>query len=550
MTTLKSRSKRFNQIISILSKYKLADWFQTSTSEAIRTRLKGADGEDLIGLSQKVRLRMALTELGTTFIKLGQVLSTRPDLIGPEVAEELSKLQADVPADSFEDIQKTIQEDYGRPLEAVFETFEKIPVASASIGQVHFATLNGKAVVVKVQHRGIDEVVAKDLDILATLAAIAEGASEEIRQYEPREFASAFRRSLLAEMNFVNEMRHLRRFRDNFSDNAFCYFPEVFPELTTRRVCPQERLTGFSVADAEKLEKSETDRKAFVLHLAGAYMDMIFRDGIYHADPHPGNIFVQEGSVVGFLDFGAVGRVGQEMQDNFEGLMIALFDQDPNDLTDEIVRIGTVPDNLDRSKLRRDISELVATYLGVPIKEIDLSALSYTLFETVRKHRIAFPPNISMLVKVLGQIDGTCRLVDGDFQFMDVLGSYYGKIIEKRLSKEALLKRARKSVRYWMRLIDLLPRQLVLALEAVEKKSFHLKMQHKGLDQITNRIVYALLSVALIFSGTEMLGARITPMVWNASLPGVAAYGGGLFLAARVLRAVTASGGLKSSNRN
>jgi ubiquinone biosynthesis protein len=538
-------SKRFNEIIKILSKYKLADWVKDSAPQHLKDKFKTAGGDDILPYTHEERIRMAITELGTTFIKFGQVLSTRADLVGPELAEELSMLQANTPADPPEVARATVEAELGKPVEEIYAEFEPEAMASASIGQVHAARLkDGTEVVVKVQHAGIEETITTDLDIFDVLAAIAERASEELRRYRPRTLVAEFRKQLLSELNFNREKTNAQRFIHNFEYDDTVHFPEPYPELTTKRVLTMERVKGFSVRDSKKVDESGVDRRDLSLRIANLYMDMIFRDRFYHGDPHPGNVFVLPGAVVGLLDFGVVGRIDEELQERLEGLILALVGRDARSLTDEVLRLGEPPQDLDRVEFQSAIVDFVGEYIDVPVKEMDISGILTTLAGIIRRFHIGIPGGVSLLIKVLVQLEGTSRLLNNDFRLSEVLEPYTRKIMRRRMSPQALLRRARRSVLEWARFIDLLPRQLVQILERAEKGTLDVQLRHKGLDETVNRLIYGVLTGALILGSSQMLSSQVPPLVGGLSAPGLIGLVLAVGLTLRLLGAIKKSGGL------
>jgi ubiquinone biosynthesis protein len=279
-------------VARVLLKYGLAQWLKGTEWDPIRRMLTSHSGDFLTDQPFPVRLRMAMTDLGTTFIKLGQVLGTRPDLVGPEVAHELSRLQSGTPPDPPDVAIATVEKELARPIAELFLEFEREAMASASIGQVHRAKLlDGKPVVVKVQHPDIEGRIRRDLNILSTLATLAEH-QDELKRYQPVAIVKEFRQTLMRELDFRREMRSLQQFRRNFAADQTVRFPKPYPELSTGRVLTMQLLTGTSVGDKEKLEQKHIDCEALARQGAGVFVQMIFRDGFYHADPHPGNILV------------------------------------------------------------------------------------------------------------------------------------------------------------------------------------------------------------------------------------------------------------------
>lgn len=539
------QSRRFNDIVRILSKYKLADWIKDSYPQHLKGRFKTAEGDDLLQYTPEERIRMAITELGTTFIKFGQVMSTRPDVVGPELARELTMLQADTPTDPPDTARSIVERELGKPPGDLYAEFAPEAMASASIGQVHRARLqDGTEVVVKIQHQGIEETIAKDLEIFDVLAAVAERASEDLRRYQPRSLVAEFRKQLLAELDFNREKANLGRFRHNFQDNDTVHFPEPYPELTTKRVLTMERIEGFSVRDQGKVAESGADPRELSMRIANLYMDMIFRDSVYHADPHPGNVFLLPAGVISLLDFGVVGRIDDELQGKLERLILALVGKDARGLTDEVLRLGEYPEDLDKRSLRADIVDFIGEYLDVPVKEMDISGILNTLSDIIRRHRIMIPSGIGLLIKVLIELEGTSRLLNNDFRLSEVLEPYSKKIMLKRMSPGALLKRAQVSFREWAQFIDLLPRQLVQILEKAEMGTLDVQLRHRGLDETVNRLIYGILAGALILASAQMLSSGVPPLIRGLSAPGVISLIVAIFLALRLLWAIKKSGGL------
>jgi len=415
-----NNAPRFREIISTITKYGLANWIKENDPQFIKGLLKSSKGDRITDMSPETRLRMALTELGTTFIKLGQVLSTRADLIGPAMADELTKLQANVPPDDEETVRHTVENELGQPLEALFVEFDLKAMGSASIGQVHRAILqNGHSVVVKVQHAGIEPKIIHDLEILKALAEMAERYDPDLQMYQPRSTVADFSRNLLRELDFRRELRSLKQFQQNFAANHWIHIPRPFPEFSSQRVLTMEMLNGYSVSKTERLAAEKIDTQKFVRLGANMYLDMIFRDRFFHADPHPGNIWVLPNGQLGLLDCGMTGRLDNEMRDELEGMLLAAVDNDPDRLTDHVLRIATIPQSIDRRALRRDIDDFLSEVINVSINDLDLSTMLNTLTDILRSHHIILPSGISLLIRVLVMLEGTSRLLDRNFSLAE-----------------------------------------------------------------------------------------------------------------------------------
>ena len=538
-------TKRFTEIVSILAKYGLANWISENEPDFIKGLFKSSDGVHLSELGENARIRMALTELGPTFIKLGQILSTRADLVGPELADELVELQSDTPADPPEAVRALIEEELGESADVIFAEFEDRAMASASIGQVHRATLHsGEKVVVKVQHGGIEEKVTTDLDILLALADLAEMYDPSLRSYQPKATVAEFRRNLLRELDFNRERRNLDQFSRNFAKDTMIHIPKAYPEFSARRVLTMEKLDGVTVANVERLKQEGVDTKALAERGANMYINMIFRDRFFHADPHPGNIWVLEGGVLGLLDCGMVGRIDDYTREEVEGMLLAAIERDANQLTEFVIRIGSIPEGLNRNALRADIDEFVSEYIGQSMKDFDLSGAVDGLTGIIRQHHILLPPGLASLLKVLVMLEGTSRSLNRDFSLIELLKPYYAKALQRKFSPERLLNRLKHSYRDWERLLNMLPYELTEILSRVRDGKFNVYLEHRRLDPIFNRLVYGILTAALFVGSSLILKQNIPPTIKGVSVFGAAGCLAALVLGFNLLRAIKKSGDL------
>jgi ubiquinone biosynthesis protein len=539
---------RFREIVTVLTKYGLADWFEAHDPDFIRGLLKSHDGTRLTSLTREQRIRSALTELGTTFIKLGQVLSTRPDLVGHDLAEELSNLQSDAPRDDPEAVREIVIAELGQPIEALFDEFEDVAFASASIAQVHRARLHdGQDVVVKVQHVGIATTVARDLDILAALANFAEQHNANARLYQPSGAIREFKRTILRELDFNRERQNLEMFTRQFEDNPQVHFPIPYAAVSSRRVLTMERLDGCSIGNSKRLEEEGVDTKQLAINGAHIYLDMIFRNGVYHADPHPGNILVLKDSVIGIIDCGMVGRLSD--REGFETALLAVAQGDAETLCDQVLRMSKYPDDLDRQAMRGDLSELLADYAGQTASDLNLSGALSGVINIIRDYHILLPSDASMLLRVLIMLEGTSKNLHRDFNLAELLIPYQKQMIQNRLSPKALYERLQRSWRDWSRLIDILPRNLVDVMERVQQGRFEVRLSHSHLDLTVNRLVYGIVIAALFTGSSLMWSAKAQPTVWDVSILGAFGCFVGLILGAHLLRAIAKEGGLRERRK-
>ena len=537
---------RFHEVVAVAAKYGLAPWLSNVPADWVQRHFRSRDGRQISELTEPQRVRMALAELGTTFIKLGQILSTRPDLVGLEMAAELTRLQSNTPADDPEQVVAMIQADLGQHPDSLFQEFDPQAFASASIGQVHRAVLDdGTRVVVKVQHHGIEERVQNDLEILLQLAELAETYSKELAQFRPVATASEFRRTLLAELDFTREERNLIRFTNNFRDDPGVCFPKPHPERCSRRVLTMDELQGISVAKGPLLAEAGFDMTDVARRGANMFLQMVFRDGFYHADPHPGNLMVLQDAAIGVLDCGMVGRVDEELREQIEDLLLAAVDQDADRLTETVVDLGEVPPNFDRSALRNDLVQFVENYGTQSIDKFDLSGALNEMTEIIRQHHILLPSRVSLLIKMLVMLEGTSRQLSPDFSIAELLEPYRAEMIKRRMSPQRMLRKLQSAQRDWTRLAQTFPGDIADLMERIRRGSFDVKLEHRRLDSIVNRLVLGILTAALFVGSASLLSNQVKPLLWDTSVPGGIGALTAVILGFTLVRAIRHSGSIE-----
>ena len=535
---------RWGEILSILSKYGLADWISRLDLDFAKGFFKDRGGEVLARLTRETRIRLALVELGPAFIKLGQILSTRPDLIGHELANELQQLQTEVKPDAPEVARATIEAELGQPIEEIFDVYEPIPLASASIGQVHRARLKtGESVVIKVQHAGIIERIHIDLEILGAMAQLGERIPEFVN-YRPRATVAEFQRMLRRELDFGREERYLQQFAQDFAENATVRIPTVYPDLSTSRVLTMEMLEGTKLCDVARLRADQADLEEVARRGADLYLEMIFVNGMYHADPHPGNILVLPGNVIGLLDFGMVGRLDEHLRESVEEMLLAIANQDAEYLTSIIVRLGSVPPDLDYAALSLDVTDFVSHYATQSVSDFNLSGALNEMTEMIRRYHIMLPARVAMLIKVLVMLEGTSRLLWPNFSLMEVMQPYRRKMLRRRLSPVRRLKKMRRIFGDLEYLAEIVPRRLGDILHQVQSGNFDVHLDHRGLEPSVNRLALGMLASALFLGSSLLLAQNVPPLLRDVSIPGVSGLVVSLALGLRLLRAINKSGHL------
>lgn len=539
---LQRNARRVGEVAAVLAKHGLAEGLQWLHVDWVQDRLRGTDGHRLQGQTLEARIRLAFTELGTTFIKLGQVLGTRPDLVGTALADELSLLHAHSQPDPPEVAGRILQEELGRPPGELFARFDEVACASASIAQVHRARLHtGEEVAVKVMRHGVREQAHADLEILLAIARLAERHADFLRPYQPLRLAQQFRRTLLRELDFTHERHNLERLAGAFADDETVTFPRVHPSLCTSRVLVMEYLEGIPTTDPGALRASGADLAGFARRGANLWLAMIFRDGFYHADPHPGNLLLMPDGSVGVLDCGMVGRIDDAMREDVEAMLVAAVEQDAEELADVVMRVGTTPAGTDRQALRADLARFLDDHVHLALRELDVGAALGDMLDIVRHHRVVLPAQLSLLLRTCIVLEGTSRTLDRDFSFAELAEPFCMQGMRSRFAPGPLLRRLRRTTRDWERLFAAMPRDLRLVLDRCREGTFRIQFEHRNLDAPANRLTLGILVAALVISGAALWTNGAPPLLGGYSVPGLVSYALAVHLALRLWRSTRRS---------
>lgn len=503
--------------------------------------------------TQPEHVRMALEELGTTFVKVGQILSTRADLLPPEYLEQLSKLQSSLQPLPLEVIEQAISDELRKPFHDIFATFDPVPVGVASIGQAHAATLHdGTEVVVKVRKPGVVEQVAQDLDILFGLATAADKEWEGADHYDLVGIAQELADTLRAELDYVREGHNADHFAKLFSDDPTIHIPKIFWEFTTSRVITMERIRGIHITDVETLSKEGFDRKLLAVRAVNVWLKMIFEDGAFHADPHPGNIFVEKNGHLGIIDFGMVGMVDDEIREHLASAIQGIFEQDVDLLADSIMEMGAVGRSGSRDSLRRDLKHFMNLYPTLSLEELKVHIKLNELFAVVHRNHLQLPSNTFLLLKTVVMAEGIGEKLDPDFEIIPVVEPHVRRLIKKRLSPSLLSDRLPSAAADLAILGMELPRRLIRLVKSAERGETRIKTEVSGLEphvrkleQLINRMILGIIAAAFI-NGLAVLVSVYHPGGSDFWIGSMIALG---FLAAIFLGAGLVWGILKSGRR-
>jgi ubiquinone biosynthesis protein len=473
------------------------------------------------------RIRLVLQELGPTFVKLGQIASTRPDLLPEEIIRELEKLQDQVPPFSFQEVREIVQEELGGELEGIFHHFEDSPLAAASIGQVHQAILrSGEKVAVKIQRPNIAAVIETDLEILQDLAALAERRLEWAAKYQIRDMVDEFSKSLRAELDYTIEARNAEKISNQFRNDPNIYVPKVFWEYSTKKVLTMEYVEGVKFSELEKLKQNGYNPKSLAERLAKGIFRQIFIDGFFHGDPHPGNVLVLPGEVIAFIDFGMVGRLTPEMKYHFSSLVIALMRQSTDGVIKSILQMGLVPDDVNLMQLRDDVDELREKYYGVPLSQISLGEAVNDLFRVAFRHSIRIPADLTLLGKTLLTVEGVVEKLDPDFSILDIAEPFGRQLLKERLNPKNVAETVWKHVSDYGELMLDLPKHMKELTSLIKRGRLRLEIDIpeldlflKKLDRISNRLSFSIVLLAFsiimvgIIIGSSM--GRQSTLLWK-----------------------------------
>lgn len=475
------------------------------------------DMEEIDPMSVGERIRQVIEELGPTYVKIGQLASTRADMIPEDILHELEKLQDNVPAFAFEEVRRIIEEELGSPLEEIFSSFDEKAIAAASIGQVHRAQLRtGEAVAVKVQRPRIKAMIETDLEILLDLATLAEHRMERMERLQLREVVEEFAKSLRNELDYTIEGRNAEKIAKQFKNDPKIHIPSIHWDYTTRTVLTMEFVEGLKLNQFETLERKGYDRKAIAEHLVQALFHQMLIQGFFHADPHPGNIFLLSGGVISFIDFGMVGRLTVDMKNNFASLIIAMMRQSTESMMKAVLRIGIIPDDVNLPLLSNDVDELREKYMDVPMSRISLGEAISDLFVVAFKHQIRIPSDFTMVAKSLLILEGIVEKLDPQLSIMDMAEPFGLQLLKERYRPSAMAGRVWHNLSDYSDLLVDLPKQMKDLMRDLVRGRVHLEVGVpeldiflRKLDRITNQLSFSivLLSFSIVMMGLIIASA-------------------------------------------
>jgi ubiquinone biosynthesis protein len=528
---------RLQEITTVFIRHGLGDTVRrigiANVLERAGQMLHWSEGAASLRLEPAQRMRLAFEELGPTFIKLGQVLATRVDLLPPHWIAEFEKLHSEVPPVRFEELLPELERALGRSPFELFHDLETVAHGSASIAQVHRARLNdGTPVVLKARRPGIRVKIDADLRILGHIAELIEAEMPDARRYRPVEIAAEFSRSLERELDFTTEARHVERFAANFAGDPYIVIPKVYPEWTSETLLVQEHVVGIPGTDHAAVDAAGLDKKMLMARGADGVLKMILVDGFFHADPHPGNVFYLPGNRIVMIDYGMVGRLSAQRRRQVVDLLAGLARLEEEPMLE--VLIDWAGDaQVDEARLISDVNELVFDYEMMPLKDIRIGVLIRQFAAIVRKHSIVLPSDLTLMFKALITLEGLGRQYDPDFHISQHLTPWLRRALRRRYRPAEIIKRGRSAVSEFLGVMGGVPRDLARLLREARRGKVRVDFDLKRLDSFgrqldrtLDRATVGILTASLVIGSSIVLTVRGGPSVFGIPvLPALGLFG-------------------------
>lgn len=518
---------RLNEIAGVLVRHGFGDTVRrlglADALERAGHALHRDHAADLARLEPPVQTRLAIEELGPTFVKLGQILAGRADLFGPDWIAEFARLHSHVPAVPLDDLRTQLRQDLGGEPEAVFERFDVEPLAAASIAQVHRArTKAGDEVIVKIRRPGIREVIEADLRLLDRLAAVAETELPALQPYRPRQIVRELARSLQRELDLAAECHNAERIAGNLAVLPHVLIPKVHWEYTHERINVQAFIDGIPGSDLDRVSAEGLDRLLLARRGAQAVLKMIVEDGFFHADPHPGNVFYLQGNRIAFIDFGMVGRLSARRREELLQLLLGLVEREPQAVADVLLDWTGDGHGANLTVLEGEIEAFVDQYHGTPLADLHLGQMLADVTTILREHRLALPSDLALLIKAFISLEGMGRGLDPGFHMASEALPILRQVVRARYQPKALGKRAWQTLRRGLAVAEQIPHDISHALRNLRRGRMqlhidlaHLKRVGDQLDRAANRLSLALVIAALIIGSSIVMTVSGGPTLFG-----------------------------------
>lgn len=533
--------ERLEEIFAVLAKYEFIDivkktGLKNTFGRIFRSRKNFVEELDA---SAPERILLVFEELGTTFIKFGQILSMRPDIVGVDIANELAKLQDNVPPDSFKSIKKEIENELGRPLDEIFQKFYEVPIASASIAQVHMAILHdGTRVAVKVQRPNIIDHIKKDLIIMRYLGGLLERRISNLKYYNISGVIDEFERAIIKELDFELEARNMEKFGSYFENNSHICVPKNYKHYSTIRVLTMDYVKGVKITEIEG-SGVKADGPTLAKLGAECYFIQIFKYGFFHGDPHPGNLLVKDGNVLCFIDFGIMGHLDMDFISILMELFVYIFDNDVNGIINQLLYMEIIDDSIDIQSLKYDLIDLLDEFYGAEIQNIGGFINEFSAPDLIEKYKIQLPKDFILLGKVLNLLDDIGLGLDPNFNLIEVAEPLIQKLLAKRLNPLNILNYKTQYLFELQHISKDLPRTISQTLLKAKKGEIGIEMKLESLDKFSIKLdkMVDRISIALIISSLIVGSSLILQSGRGIPIPalGFSTIGSIIFIIATIL---------------
>ncbi|WP_458406464.1 ABC1 kinase family protein [Methanobrevibacter sp.] len=513
---IKESRQRINEIRKIAKKHNVGQLLSESRKPKDYSQGEYEEELDASGL------RKAFEELGPAYVKLGQILCTRPDLVGNEIADELKNLRDNTPVTPFEEIKEVIETELGQPLEEVYSEFEEEPLGSASIGQVYRATLkeNGEKVAVKVQKPGSYEIVASDVKIMVYMSEKIDKYVTKARIYNLPAIIKEFERSIFKELDYMEEVMNIQKITKNFEGHDYVKFPKVYPKLCTSKIINMELIQGYDITDFYGTEIDGISGVQLADDIVESYFKQIMFDGFFHADPHPGNLIVdKKEKKLCYIDLGMMGILNEEFRSDMAQAILILLGGNTNSLIKQLLYMKILTPEQNTEELKMDIDDLLGRYMGADLDQMD--GILEKLINIMIKHNVTIPRELVMIARGVALIEDIGNKLNPDFNIGEALDRYSKKIVINKFNPINVAKGSYDYILDVEHLLKDLPDRINSTLTKIEKGEIKVNLELKGLTELKNQLSAALIVAALIVGSSLAILADKGPKMWDISIIGL-----------------------------
>ena len=510
---------RFDEILKVFRKYDFDKFLGQTTRNKISPFRSDADNKELLKEDFPERLRLMLQELGTTFIKFGQLLASRPDLVGERISEELSQLHDDNPPVGYEDIKEMIETELGGNIEDLFAEFSKTALATASIAQVHEAKLpTGERVAVKVQKPNVAEIVETDLNIMKFIANESDRFNTSLKHLNLPAVLHEFDKSIHKEMDFDNELMNIRHLNDNFIYNDKIIVPTTYPDYSTEKVLTMEYVDGIKLSEVISGNDPKYNKILIADRIVRSYFQQLFLDGFFHADPHPGNIFVTEDNAICYIDFGMMGSLDEDFRQDLAELMIYFSDRNIDGLINQLIRMDILNEKTDINILKSDLNDLFAKYYGVELSRFN--GIIEDLLFLMQKFDVRLPNEFVLMARGLSMVENTGLRLDPDIDVVALLKPFARKLMVQRYNPLKMASNAKNSFFAFEHVIRALPSLISKTIYKIEEGEVTVNIEVKHISEIANQLSLAIIIAALLIGSSLVMLIDVGPRFYEMPVLG------------------------------